>query len=220
MCERNPLLSTVKRQKLLVIVRLRQAHPLETILDGLARGGLELAEVTIDTPGALEAIRTLKQRGTPLSLGVGTVTTRQHVHDAASAGARFIVTPGLVPAVIEEAKAAGLAVICGALTPSEMLAAVQQGADIIKLFPASSLGPAYLEQVRAPLKDIPILAVGGIDAANAGEYLRAGAIGVAVGSALVSERTVDSASLASLEARTKALLDKLNAQIDKAKGSS
>lgn len=199
------LTDELKEHRLLAIVRLRGAYELAPVLEALERAGVKLAEITLDTPGALAAINALSP-SSALTIGVGTVTEPGSLEAIQEAGARFIVTPGLVPEVVEEAKARGLGVVCGAMTPGEMLSARRLGADVIKLFPAAPLGPGYLKQVLAPLAGTPILAVGGIDADNARDYLAAGAIGVAVGSALVAEESVRAQDWPEIERRAGALV--------------
>lgn len=149
--------------------------------------GIRLVEVSLTTPGALDAIAQLREEAPrEVLVGAGTVLTARDVADVAAAGAEFVVTPALAESV-EAAVAAGLPLAAGAFTPSEAVAAVQRGADVVKLFPASALGPGYLRALRDPLPDVPFMAVGGVGVEAARDFLAAGAVAVGVGSPLLGD---------------------------------
>jgi 2-dehydro-3-deoxyphosphogluconate aldolase/(4S)-4-hydroxy-2-oxoglutarate aldolase len=162
-------------------------------------------EVSLTTPGALDAIAQLREEAPAgARVGAGTVLTARDVVDVAAAGAEFVVTPALAESV-EAAVAAGLPLAAGAFTPSEAVAAVQRGADVVKLFPASALGPAYLRALRDPLPDVPFMAVGGVGVEAARDFLAAGAVAVGVGSPLLGDAAADG-DLAALRQRAADLL--------------
>lgn len=158
--------------------------------------GLQFVEIALTTPGALQAIEAVRA-GAPEGawVGAGTVLTESDVEAVQAAGAQFIVTPAVTPS-IAAAAARGLPVAAGALTPTEAHTAIGLGASVVKLFPASVGGPAYLKAVRDPFPDIPFVAVGGVGLQEMEDYLAVGAIGVGVGSPLVG----DAASGGSLDA--------------------
>ncbi|MDR1070965.1 MAG: thiamine phosphate synthase, partial [Gracilibacteraceae bacterium] len=142
---------------------------------------------------ACRKIETLSRMfGEEMLIGAGTVLTAEEARLAAAAGAKFIISPNVDPAVIRAAKETGLASVPGAMTPSEALTAFQCGADIIKLFPADILGPAYIRAFRQPLPHIPVIAVGGITPGNIQSFLEAGAAGAGVGGSLVNQALVNS----------------------------
>lgn len=169
--------------RLLAIVRYREPCDLDPILDALRRGGIGQLEVTLDTPGALEAVVRARDAGRPI--GVGTVTTDVQVRAAAAAGAAFVVSPGLVPAMMRAAVQLGIDAIPGAFTPTEILEARDLGATAVKLFPAPVGGPAYVRALRGPLPNIPFVPTGGIAIDDARAYLDAGASCVGLGGDLV-----------------------------------
>lgn len=190
----------------LAIIRLRRHEPADEILDTLAAAGVTRAEVTLPTPGSLEAISRWSGRE-GVQIGAGTVRTTAHVRDAVAAGAQFLVTPTVAPSVLEEASRLSVPVVCGAASPTEIELAWTHGATAIKVFPARSLGgPAYVRAVREPLDDVPLIATGGVAADDVADYRRAGCIGVGVGSALVSERIVAERNWADLEAAARAFV--------------
>ena len=156
----------------------------------LFEAGIRLVEISLTTPGACAAIEQIATRKPEHArIGAGTVLSAADVADVAAAGAQFVVTPALADSVPESVHR-GLPVAAGALTPTEVLTAHRAGASIVKVFPASLGGPAYLKALRAPFPDIPLLAVGGVGIADTAEYLRAGARAVGIGSPLL----VDAAS--------------------------
>jgi 2-dehydro-3-deoxyphosphogluconate aldolase/(4S)-4-hydroxy-2-oxoglutarate aldolase len=153
----------------------------------LLDAGVDLLEISLTTPGACAAIEQVVARsGDGRHVGAGTVLSAADVADVAAAGAQFVVTPALADSVAECVRR-DLPVAAGALTPSEVLAAHQQGAAAVKIFPASLGGPAYLRALRDPFPDIALLAVGGVGVAETTAYLQAGAIGVGVGSPLLGD---------------------------------
>lgn len=169
--------------RLLAIVRYRQECDLAAVFSALREGGIGQVEVTLDTPGALEVVR--RERAAGRGVGVGTVLSADGVRAAAEAGAAFLVSPGVKPAIVEAAVGLGVDVIPGALTPTEILIACDLGAAAVKLFPAPVGGPAYVRALRGPIPDVPLVPTGGIAVEDARAYLDAGANCVGLGADLV-----------------------------------
>lgn len=165
------------------IVRFHEGGDIAGTLAALGRGGIEQVEVTIDTPGALEAVADAAAEGR--TVGVGTVVDSEQVRAAAAAGASFVVSPGLLPEVIETALGLGIEPVPGVFTATEILAATAAGARVMKLFPASCGGPSYLRALRGPFPTIPIIPTGGVRIDDVQAYREAGATVVALGSELV-----------------------------------
>ena len=154
----------------------------------LSEAGLTAVEVTLNSPGALTTIQQLAtQFGAHMAIGAGTVLTVAQVEQAAAAGARFIVSPNRNAAVIAATKRHGLVSLPGCFTPSEIVEAVDAGADAIKIFPATTLGPAYVKAVRAPLNQVRLVPTGGVTPEKAREYFAAGAWALGIGSELVGK---------------------------------
>ena len=168
---------------LIGIVRFHEGGDVPGAMAALVRGGIEQVEVTIDTPGALEAVAVAAGEGR--TVGVGTIVDSEQVRAAAAAGARFVVSPGLVPEVIETALTLGLEPMPGVFTATEILTAAATGARVMKLFPASSGGPSYLRALRGPFPTIAIIPTGGVRIEEVQAYLQAGATAIALGSDLV-----------------------------------
>jgi 2-dehydro-3-deoxyphosphogluconate aldolase/(4S)-4-hydroxy-2-oxoglutarate aldolase len=169
--------------RLMGIVRFHEGGDVFGAVDALARGGIELLEITIDTPGALAAVEQAAREGR--TVGVGTIVSADQVAECAAAGARFVVSPGLSVEVIERAHALGLEPIPGVFTATELLAAIAAGARIMKLFPASCGGPSYLRALRGPFPTAALVPTGGVRIDEIPAYLDAGATVVALGGELV-----------------------------------
>lgn len=159
-----------------------------SIVKALIDGGVTSIEVTMESEKAAEIIaETIDAYGAQVLVGAGTVLNVEDCQRAIEAGAQFIVTPALDEDVVAYAAEQGVPIIPGVFTPAEMLRAVKLGAEAIKLFPASVLGPAFIKDVKGPLSHIPIMATGGITADTATDYLKAGAVAVGTGSALLKK---------------------------------
>jgi Entner-Doudoroff aldolase len=191
--------------RVVAILRLRDHGLAVEVCDALARGGIRVLELTQDDPGALAALRAVAARP-DVVVGAGTVLDPATVPALAGAGARFVVAPNTDRRVIAAALAAGLAPIPGALTATEVAAALEAGADMVKLFPAGPLGPGYLRALRGPFETAAFVPTGGIAHDAVGEWLAAGAAAVGLGSDLVAARPTD-ADLARIEARARVAVE-------------
>jgi len=199
--------SKLIQESALGIIRVQSAGGLIQIAQALHTGGLECVEITMTTPGALRAIEEASDKLDGVLMGAGTVLDGPTARQAILAGAQFLVTPTVEPDVIEMAHRYGVAVIPGAMTPTEILTAWELGADMVKIFPASILGPGYLKAVHGPLPQIPLVPTGGITADNAGEFIKAGAAVVCAGSWLVDKKAVAEGRFEVLTERARQLVE-------------
>ncbi|HET6347715.1 MAG TPA: bifunctional 4-hydroxy-2-oxoglutarate aldolase/2-dehydro-3-deoxy-phosphogluconate aldolase [Candidatus Krumholzibacteria bacterium] len=168
-------------------VRLGADTPLVEACEAALRGGLKVLEITLTTPGAIDAIAHFGRDGLAIP-GGGTVLTVKDVRDVANAGGRFVLSPVFDPDVVDEAHRLGLLAVPGTSTPTEILAAHRHGARLIKVFPAACLGgAAYIRAVRGPLPGIPLVPTNGITADTIVDYVQAGAVAVGVGSEVFSK---------------------------------
>lgn len=198
------LTAALSATPVLAIVRLPAPTGIVEALEAFAEGGIRAMEVTLNTPGALDAITAARGRlPDGVLVGAGTVRTTADVARAEAAGAQFLVTPILSTPVLQ---AATVPVVCGAFTPSEMAAAAHAGAAYVKLFPASALGPGYLREVLTPMPDLRVVPTGGVGIDNVADWARAGAAAVAVGSALADPALVAAGDWPVLTSRARALL--------------
>ncbi|WP_317856124.1 bifunctional 4-hydroxy-2-oxoglutarate aldolase/2-dehydro-3-deoxy-phosphogluconate aldolase [Chakrabartyella piscis] len=184
--------------KVVAIVRGISSKDIIPTVQALKDGGITCVEVTFSMSSEEKSLDTLKSIsmiaetfGDEIAVGAGTVLTPENVRRAKEAGATYIISPNVDADVIKETKALGMISIPGAVTPSEALDAYKAGADIVKLFPAASLGLGYVKAVMGPLDGIPITAVGGIDASNYQSFIDAGCVGVGVGGNLVNKKLIE-----------------------------
>jgi 2-dehydro-3-deoxyphosphogluconate aldolase/(4S)-4-hydroxy-2-oxoglutarate aldolase len=179
---RDDVLALVRRERVVGIVRRDRATDAHDDAKALLTAGFSIVEVSLTTPRAIDVIAKLA-RDTP-AIGAGTVLTVDEVERIADAGAGFVVSPILDFEVVAAARRRGLVTIPAAFTPTEMVSAVRAGADLVKVFPASTWSPAAIRDVLAALPDLPLVPTGGIGLADAGDWIRAGAVAVGMGSAL------------------------------------
>lgn len=180
-------LAALTDARVLAVVRAPSAESALLAADALIAGGIVGLEITYSTPDAPAVISELNARyGERIYLGAGTVTTSEQARLAADAGARFLVSPGTRRSLTGAMKETGLLVMTGALTPSEIMAAVEYGTDVVKIFPASLGGPAFLNALRGPFPNLPLMPTGGITPDNLETWFAAGAIAVGAGGDLLS----------------------------------
>lgn len=196
----------LQRTRIIAILRGKTAEHVRTVAFTLAEAGFDCIELALTTPGALDALADLvASLPESVTVGAGTVRTARDAEQARDAGARFFVSPTANREVIDIAVATRTPCYPGAWTPTEVDAAWQAGATAVKLFPAASGGPAHLRALRDPLPEIPLIPTGGVSAKNAADYMRAGAVAIAVGGGLL-RNALEGGDLADLTARARALL--------------
>jgi 2-dehydro-3-deoxyphosphogluconate aldolase/(4S)-4-hydroxy-2-oxoglutarate aldolase len=190
-------------QRIVPVLRLASAELTERAVGCLADAGFTVVEITLTTPGAIELIRRFSAR---LLVGAGTVLDFEAARRCLDAGARFIVSPCLVPGLVRETQLAGAAALAAGFTPGEVLAAHREGADIVKLFPASTGGPAHLRALHAVFPDIALCPTGGVTLDSVGAYFAAGAALVGVGNDIVDQRALAAGEIARVVEHAKAFL--------------
>ncbi|MEA5358150.1 bifunctional 4-hydroxy-2-oxoglutarate aldolase/2-dehydro-3-deoxy-phosphogluconate aldolase [Amycolatopsis sp., V23-08] len=197
------LKAALAEHRLVAILRSADASRFADAGVVLHAAGIRLLEATLTTPGAPAAINALRLAlGEDALVGAGSVREASDVDIAVDAGARYLVTPTVNPAVLERADALGVPVICGALTPTEIDQAWRLGAAAVKVFPVAAIGGvAYLRAVRAPLPDVPLVPTGGVHLADVESYLRSGAIAVAAATPLLGDALTPAGSLPDLATR-------------------
>ena len=190
---RTEILECVKNEKIIAIVRGIQPEKCVSVAEALCKGGIHMMEITFDqsNPDALETTTAsiasvIHKFGKDIRVGAGTVMTVEQVQMAAKAGAEYIISPNTKEPVLRETLRLGLVSMPGALTPTETAFAHECGADFVKIFPSGNLGPGYIKALKAPLKHIKFLGVGGITPENIPDYLNAGCTGFGIGGNLVS----------------------------------
>jgi 2-dehydro-3-deoxyphosphogluconate aldolase/(4S)-4-hydroxy-2-oxoglutarate aldolase len=190
---RTAVAQQIEQVGVVAVIRLRDPGKLRAVVDALAEGGVRVLEVTMTVPGAVDLIRQLAPSlPQGFLLGAGTVTDADTARAVIDAGATFVVGPVFRREVIAMCHERDVPALPGCFSPTEILDAHEAGADIVKVFPATMLGPQFIRDVRAPMPQLKLMPTGGVTLDNAGDWIRAGAVAVGVGSALV-----DAAAIAS-----------------------
>jgi len=204
----KPTVSRLREVSIIPIIRASSADVVVPVAEALLQAGLPVVEITMTVPNAIDAIGVVAKRfGGKVLVGAGTVTDAETARRAVDAGAEFIVTPCLVPEVIEAARNANVAVLPGALTPTEVFEAYRAGGDMVKVFPVQSVGgAAYLRALRGPFPDIPLVPTGGVTLDNIAEMFKAGAAAVGVGTELISKDALARRDYAAIGALAKQFL--------------
>jgi 2-dehydro-3-deoxyphosphogluconate aldolase / (4S)-4-hydroxy-2-oxoglutarate aldolase len=205
--ERTATARHLEQLGVVAVIRLKDSGKLRAVVDALAAGGVRALEVTMTVPRAIELIRELAPTmPAGFLLGAGTVTDADTARAVIDAGASFVVGPVFRPDVIAACHERDVPAIPGCFSPTEILAAHDAGADIIKVFPATALGPQYIRDVRAPLPQVKLMPTGGVTIENAGDWIRAGAVAVGVGSALVEAAAIEGGRFEAITANARSVV--------------
>jgi 2-dehydro-3-deoxyphosphogluconate aldolase/(4S)-4-hydroxy-2-oxoglutarate aldolase len=214
---RQSVTTAIEEAGVVAVIRIQEPDRLRAVIDALADGGVRALEVTMTVPGAIDLIRGLSSAmPNDLVLGAGTVLDAQTAGRAIDAGARFVVSPILRPAIIEVCHRHGVAALPGCFSPTEILTAWESGADIVKVFPATALGPSFFTDVRGPFPQLKLMPTGGVTLDNAGDWIRAGAVAVGVGTALLDRAAIAAGDYAVLRANAQ----RITATVRAARGLS
>ncbi len=192
MTDKAAVIQTIRDIGIIPVVRAQSAEEAMKAIDAIRAGGISILEITMTVPGAVAVIEEVSQRyGSEALVGAGTVLDGETARACIRAGARFIVSPVLNLETIEECKRSGIAVMPGALTPTEVVQAWSAGADFVKVFPAGAVGGAsYIKSLKAPLPQIELVPTGGVSLKTAADFIKAGASALGVGADLVDVKAI------------------------------
>jgi len=209
--DKKETLSRLHASGLVAVIRGPSPELTVKMVEALIAGGVSGIEITYSTPNAEEVVRLLDQQfGEKIVLGMGTLTVPAQAEAAKAAGARFLVSPISEPALGKAMVATGLATMIGALTPTEVFQAFQMGSDVVKIFPGSLTGPAYIKALKGPFPQIPMMPTGGVSASNVGEWFAAGVFGVGAGSELCPPALAKEGKFAEMIVRAKEFVEAVN----------
>jgi 2-dehydro-3-deoxyphosphogluconate aldolase/(4S)-4-hydroxy-2-oxoglutarate aldolase len=203
-----PALDQILAKKIVAVVRLEDYNRAVDVARALAEGGVNVLEFTLTGRGALDAITaTRKALGDAVCVGVGTVLHPEDANAAIDAGAEFAVTPAIRRQVIRVCVKRNIPILCGGLTPTELLEAHEAGSQLVKVFPAQLGGPKFIKDVLAPMPFLKLVPTGGVSSENARDYLAAGAVAVGIGGNLVSNKLVAAGAFDQITAGAKACME-------------
>ena len=209
---RLQVVQEIEASGVVAVIRLKEPDKLRGVVEALMKGGVRALEVTMTVPGAVGLIESLARELPPeFQLGAGTVLDPETARHVILAGARFIVAPTLNLATIEMCHRYDVAALPGCFTPTEILTAWQAGADVIKVFPATALGPTFFKDMRGPLPQIKLMPTGGVSLANAGDWIKAGAVAIGVGTALVDNKAIADGNFAKIAENARTVVEAVQA---------
>ncbi len=207
---RDEVLDIILATKVIAVIRMADSQKLIKVAEAIQQGGVRALEITMTTPSALEIISTLSQKkAAGMLIGAGTVLDAETATQAIHAGADFVVSPVLRVELIRTCRRYDVFVAAGAFTPTEILTAWEKGADVVKVFPATSVGPKYFQDIKGPFPQIRLMPTGGVNLENAREFIRSGACCVAIGTALLDKRAIENEDWGVLTQKAAALMDSL-----------
>ncbi len=209
---RQAITDAIEREGVVAVIRIKEPEKLRAVVDAIAEGGVRALEVTMTVPGAVELIRRLAPTlPEGFVFGAGTVLDADTAARVIDAGAQFVVSPVFRRSVIEACHARGVPAMPGCFSPTEILDAWDGGADIVKVFPATVLGPGFFKDVRGPLPQVKMMPTGGVTLDNAGDWIRAGAVAVGVGTALLDAKAIAAGDYAALRANAERIVANVRA---------
>lgn len=210
----RPTVVEIEKAGIVAVIRMKEPAKLRAVVDAIAEGGIRALEITMTVPGAVELIRQLAPTlPAGFVFGAGTVVDAETVHRVVDAGARFIVSPVFRREVVAACQARDVASMPGCFTPTEILDAWDAGADVVKVFPATTLGPGYLKDIHGPLPHVKLMPTGGVTLDNAGDWIRAGAVAVGVGTSLLDTKAIAAGDYAVLRANAERIVGNVKAAL-------
>lgn len=209
---REATIAAIERAGIVAVIRIKEPHKLRAVVDAIADGGVRALEVTMTVPGAVELIRELAPQLPPgFIFGAGTVVDAETAKKVIDAGARYVVSPVFRRSVIAACHELDVPVMPGCFSPTEILDAWDAGADIVKVFPATALGPGYIKDLRGPMPHVKLMPTGGVTLDNAGDWIRAGAVAVGVGTSLLDAKAIAAGDYAVLRANAQRIVANVRA---------
>lgn len=208
--ERQQILNSLISSGIIAVIRLSEDKKIDYIISALSEGGVKALEITMTTPNAIDIIKNIskKNKGDFL-IGVGSVLDPETANTAIHSGAQFIVSPILNVDIIKMGHRYDKVVIPGAFTPTEIINAWESGGDIVKIFPATVLGPKYFKDIHGPMPQVKLSPTGGVNINNAADFIKAGAVCLGVGSALIDKKLVENSDWEELSKRAATLVEEV-----------
>ncbi|MEX1275270.1 MAG: bifunctional 4-hydroxy-2-oxoglutarate aldolase/2-dehydro-3-deoxy-phosphogluconate aldolase [Bacteroidota bacterium] len=205
---KQEILDRILSTGVVAVIRMKDTQRLKKVIEAIRLGGVKSIEITMTVPGAVDIIADLvKTVPDDVLVGAGTVTDVETANKVIDAGAKFVVGPILNVDIIKLCNQRGVVIMPGCYTPTEIFTAWKAGADIIKVFPATSLGPKYFKDIRGPFPDLRLLPTGGVSVDNVGDWISAGAVAVGIGSDLLDKKAIDEGRYEVLTERARRMVE-------------
>lgn len=208
--ERKEIVSKIIELKAVAVIRMQDPSKLIKVAEAIHDGGVKAIEITMTVPEAINIIAlAAKEIGNKVLIGVGSILNPEMAQKAIDAGAQYVVSPIFKKEIIEVSHKNEIPALPGAFTPTEVQTAYEAGADIIKLFPADVLGMAFIKGIKAPMPHLKVMPTGGVSLTNAGEWIKAGASAVGVGSALIDKQAIENKNYSILTENAKIIIESI-----------
>lgn len=209
--KREEILNQILERKTVAVIRLKDSEKLKKVIEALALGGVTVAEITMTVPNAIDLIKKISNEVSGnIIVGVGSVLNSETANAAIKAGAKYVVSPILKEDIIQTAHEYDVPVMPGCFTPTEIYNAYELGADVIKVFPADSLGVNFFKGVLAPMPFLKLMPTGGVTLTNIVDWLKAGAVAVGLGTSLLNKEAIENENYNLLTQNAKTVVDGIN----------
>lgn len=206
------ILDEIFKRKAVAVLRVKEEDKLKKVIEAIDAGGVSVAEITMTVPNAIKLIEKMSNElDEHIIIGVGSVLSKEVAEDAIKAGAKYVVSPILKKEIIEMAQKYDVPVMPGCFTPTEIYSAFEMGADIVKVFPADIVGMPFFKAILAPMPHLKLMPTGGVSLTNAGDWLKAGACTVGIGSALLDNIAIKEENYLKLTENAKIIMSSINA---------
>jgi 2-dehydro-3-deoxyphosphogluconate aldolase / (4S)-4-hydroxy-2-oxoglutarate aldolase len=207
---RQQIVDRIIKGGAVAVIRMSNSDKLLKVVDAIRKGGVSSIEITMTTPNALAVIEEIARRKSEDTvLGVGSVLDAETARLAINAGAQYVVSPVMKPEIIQTSHRYDCPAMPGAFSPTEILAAHELGADIVKVFPADVVGMAFFKAIKAPMPQLQLMPTGGVTVTNAGDWLKAGACAVGIGGALLDKKAIEEERYEKLTDNARQLIDSI-----------
>ncbi len=208
---KKQILDEIFKRKAVAVLRVKEEDKLKKVIQAIADGGVSVADITMTIPNAIKLIEKMNNElDENIIIGVGSVLNKQTAEDAIKAGAKYVVSPILKKEIIEMAQKYDVPVMPGCFTPTEIYSAFEMGADIAKVFPADVVGMPFFKAILAPMPHLKLMPTGGVSLTNAGDWLKAGACAVGIGSALLDDKAIKEENYLKLTENAKTIMYSIN----------
>ncbi len=211
MMNKENILDEILKRKVVAVLRIKEPGKLKKVIESIAAGGITVAEITMTVPNAIQLIEKIsKELEKNIIIGVGSVLNSKIAEEAIKAGAKYVVSPILKKEIIDKAHEYNVPAMPGCFSPTEIQTAYEYGADIIKVFPADVVGMEFFKAILAPMPHLKLMPTGGVSLTNAGEWLKAGACAVGIGSALLDKEAIQNEKFEKLTENAKIVMNSIN----------
>jgi len=209
--EKEKILKEVLERKVVAVLRVKEKDKLQSVIEAIYAGGISIAEITMTVPNAIKLIERMSENlSGDIIIGVGSVLNSKTAEDAIKAGAKYVVSPIFKKEIIDIAHKHNVPAMPGCFTPTEIQSAFEYGADIVKVFPADVAGMDFFKAILAPMPHLRLMPTGGVTQTNAGEWLKAGACAVGIGSALLDKKSIQDNNYSKLTENARTIMKSIS----------